>query len=152
MTISLEHHVLKADPEGAARALGVKLSREERDGSDDGRVRRRVLEAHLPRDAGVNARFCQEGLMTRLRKLFDDEVEVGHSLFDDHVFVATSTRDRTAQLLARPRAQAALMLLINSSRYVEILGDVVRVVDDDAQSSERDVCAELLALAALLAG
>jgi hypothetical protein len=147
MTISLDHSELKNDPEGAARALGVVLSRHEEQ-SDE--ARRRVLEARLPKSAGVEARFCHEGLLTRLRRLFADEVEAGESLFDDHVFVATSTRESTAALLSQPRAQVALMMLINPSRYVEVLGDLVRVVDDDAQSSERDVCAELLALAALL--
>lgn len=148
MTISLEHHELKANPEGAARELGVTLHREESDGGGD-RTRRRVLEARLPRSVGVNARFCQEGLLSRLRKLFTDEVEVGSSLFDDHVFVVTDTHDGTARLLARPRAQTALLLLVTPSRYVEVLGDLVRVVDEDAKSSERDVCAELLALSAL---
>jgi hypothetical protein len=147
MNISLDHSELKNDPEGAAQALGVTLSRHEEQNHS---ARRRVLEARLPRSAGVEARFCAEGLMTRLRKLFEDEVEVGSSVFDDHVFVATSTRERTAAFLARPRAQVALLMLINASSYVEVLGDLVRVVDDDAQSSERDACAELLALAALL--
>jgi hypothetical protein len=148
MTISLDHSELKNDPEGAAKALGVVLSRHEEQAEN---TRRRVLEARLPKSAGIEARFCAEGLMTRLRKLFGDEVEVGESLFDDHVYVATSTRESTTALLSRPRAQVALMMLVNPSRYVEVLGDLVRVVDDDAQSSERDVCAELLALAALLA-
>jgi hypothetical protein len=147
MTVSLDHSELKNDPEGAARALGVTLSSREEPSSS---ARRRVLEARLPKSAGIEARFCAEDLTTRLRKLFEDEVEVGSSVFDDHVFVATSTRESTAAFLASPRAQVALLMLINASRYVEVLGDLVRVVDDDAQSSERDVCAELLALAALL--
>jgi hypothetical protein len=149
MTMSLEHHELKADPEGAARELGVTLHREESDAGGE-QLRRRVLEARLPRSVGVHARFCHEGLLTRLRKLFTEEVEVGSSLFDDHVFVVTDTHDSTAQLLSRPRAQTALLLLITPSRYVEVLGDLVRVVDEDARSSERDVCAELLALSALM--
>src|SRR5262245_54407867 len=105
MTISLDHSELKNDPEAAARALGVTLSRHEEQGA---KVRRRVLEARLPKSAGVEARFCQEDLMTRLRKLFEDEIEVGSSVFDDHVFVATSTRESTAAFLMRPRVQVAL--------------------------------------------
>ena len=45
------------------------------------------------------ARFVREGLIERAKKLFVDEVEVGSSWFDDHVYVVTSTREATAALL-----------------------------------------------------
>ena len=96
------------------------------------------------------ARFVREGLVERAKKLFVDEVEVGSSWFDDHVYVVTSTREATAALLENKRVQQALILLVNPSRTVEVDRDTVRVVDDDALDDGRDTSAELLALVAHL--
>jgi hypothetical protein len=149
MAISLDHQALKADLEGSARALGVRLSRDDKGTTQTKSAKReRVFEAKLPRQSGVEARLVHEGVMERVKKLFTREVEVGASLFDEHVFVVTSTPEAAKILLGRPRVQTALMLLVTPTRYVEILGDVVRVVDENYHASERDLTAELLAVAA----
>jgi hypothetical protein len=149
MTISLQHHDLKADPQAAAEALGVTLAREEsRQSSDNGRpLTCRVLTATLPKPCGVNARFVHQGLVERAKKLFVNELEVGSAFFDDNIYVSTSTRDVTARLLQNKRVQQALILLVDPSRYVEMESQLVRIADDDVHDDGRDATAELLALA-----
>ena len=152
MTISLEHDRLKADLQGAASALGVKVVRNDsKRASLTGRMdRQRVLVVGLPRPTQVHARFVREGLLERAKKLFVDEVEVGSAVFDDLIYVVTSTRDATAELVKHGRVQQALLLLVDETRHVEIEGDELRVIDDDAPDDGRDATAEALAIAAHL--
>src|SRR5690349_23281946 len=72
MTISLEHDRLKADLQGAATALGVKVVRNDsKRASLTGRMdRQRVLVVGLPKPTQVHARFVREGLLERAKKLF----------------------------------------------------------------------------------
>jgi hypothetical protein len=146
--MNLDHDALKADLEGAQAELGVKIRSEQTIHAGEGGrvVRERTLEVKLPKRSPVCARFVREGLVERAKKLFVDEVEVGSSWFDDHVYVVTSTRDSTAALLENKRIQQALILLVDPSRSVEVDRDTVRVIDDDAVDDSRDACAELLAL------
>jgi hypothetical protein len=150
--MKLDHDVLKADLEGAQAELGVTIRNEQNTTVGDGGrvVRERTLEVKLPRRSPVCARFVREGLVERAKKLFVDEVEVGSSWFDDHVYVVTSTREATSALLENKRVQQALILLVDPSRTVEVDRDTVRVVDDDALDDARDASAELLALVAHL--
>ena len=152
MAISLEHDRLKADLQGAAAALGVKVVRNEsKRASLTGRLdRQRILTVGLPKPSAVHARFVREGLLERAKKLFVDEVEVGSAVFDDLIYVVTSTREPTAELIKHGRVQQALLLLVDETRHVEIEGDELRVVDDDAPDDGRDATAEALALAAHL--
>lgn len=152
MQISLEHDKLKADLAGAAQALGVKVVRNEtKRPSLTGRLDRHcTLLVSLPRVTGVNARFVREGFIERAKKLFVDEVEVGSAVFDDLIYVVTSTRAATAKLVEHGRVQQALLLLVDESRHVEVEGDEIRIVDDDARDDGRDATAEALALAAYL--
>jgi hypothetical protein len=152
MKISLEHDKLKADLTGAALALGVKVVRNEtKRPSLSGRVDRHcTLLVALPQPVRVNARFVREGFLERAKKLFVDEVEVGSAVFDDLIYVVTSTREVTATLLEHGRVQQALLLLVDDSRHVEVEGDEIRIVDDDARDDGRDATAEALALAAYL--
>jgi hypothetical protein len=152
MPISLEHHELKADLVGAASALGVSIACDEsRDSDGDGAgTRRRVLTAALPRPTGVAARFVNQGILERAKKVFLNEIEVGSSWFDESIYVSTSTREATEKALENPRAQQALILLVDPSRRVEIEDTVIRVSDDDVRDDGRDATAELLALAACL--
>lgn len=145
MPFSDQHHLLKADPEGAAQALGVTIERNQRV-ADDGKREREVVLT-LPRATAVCARFVREDLIRRAEKLFVDEVEVGSAWFDDLIFVITSTRAQTAAFLADKRVQQALILLVDDDRHVSIDGDKLRLVDDDTQDDGRDALAELLALA-----
>ncbi len=145
MTISDEHHVLKADPEGAAAALGVTIEREQH--LDEHRRRVRTVTVKLPRASGVCARFVRESVLRRAEKLFVDEVEVGSAWFDDLIFVITSTRAETASFLASKRVQQALILLIDEDRHVKVEDDQIELVDEDARDEGRDALAELLALA-----
>jgi len=150
--MKLDHDALKADLEGAQAELGVTIrSQQGPRVGEGGRVtRERTLEVKLPKRSPVCARFVREGLVERAKKLFVDEVEVGSSWFDDHVYVVTSTREATSALLENKRVQQALILLVNPSRTVEVDRDTVRVVDDDALDDGRDTSAELLALVAHL--
>jgi hypothetical protein len=152
MTISLEHDKLKADLSGSAAALGVKVVRNEiKRASLTGRLDRHcTLMVALPKATQINARFVREGFLERAKKLFVDEVEVGSAVFDDLIYVVTSTRDATAALLEHGRVQQALLLLVDESRHVEVEGDEIRIVDDDARDDGRDATAEALALAAFL--
>lgn len=152
MALSLEHDKLKQDLDGAAAALGVQLSRHEsRLPSVSGRVELQTqLVLRLPRASAVHARFVREGLVERAKKLFVTEVEVGSALFDDQIYVVTSTREATHALLAQPRVQQALLLLVDDTRHVEIEGTELRVLDSDATGDHRDASAEALALAAHL--
>ncbi len=152
MSSSLDHDVLKADLDAAAHALGVTIEAGQRSevGDDDKIIRSRVLEVRLPKPTNISARFVREGLIARAKKLFIEEVEVGSSWFDDHVFVITSTKEATGRLLGERRVQLALILLVDKTRSVEIEGDVVRVCDQNALDDGRDASAELLALAAHL--
>ena len=149
MTISDEHHLLKADLEGAAEALGVKVTREQHFDEQGKRVREVSLQ--LPEPTRVCARFVRENALRRAEKLFVKEVEVGSAWFDDLIFVITSTRDETAAFLAHKRVQQALILLIDDDRSVEVQGNLVKLVDADTHDDGRDAVAELLALAVHLA-
>ena len=60
----------------------------------------------------VTADFSREGMLTRLRKLFQREIQVGDPLFDDFVFVNTDERHETEALLRRTGAQSTLMDLL----------------------------------------
>ena len=150
--MKLDHDVIKADLAQAQAELGVEIRIEQSTGATDGGrvVRERTLEVKLPKRSPVCARFVREGLIERAKKLFVDEVEVGSSWFDDHVYVVTSTREATAALLENKRVQQALILLVDPSRHVEVDRDTVRVIDDDAVDDARDASAELLALVAHL--
>ena len=151
--ISLEHHVLKADLETAANLLHVSMTREERfhEGGPDGEQTCTPLwVVKLPAPTKVNARFVREGLLERAKKLFMDEVEVGSAVFDDLIFIITSTRDETAELVGHERVQQALLLLVSDTRCVEVEGDEIRLTDVDGSDGDRDARAELLALAAHL--
>lgn len=152
MDISLEHDALKADLKGAAAALGVEVKRVDvKQLSLTGRLdRQRTLVLRLPAVSPANARFMREGLLERAKKLFAAEVEVGSALFDDLIYVVTDTPAETAALLAKPRVQQALLLLVDETRYVEIEGDQLRVVDSDSPDDGRDATAEALAIAAHL--
>lgn len=155
MPVSLEHHVLKADLAGAARALEIVIEREDTPVPSDGGgrvVRNRLLRAKLPRPTEVCARFVREGFLERAKKLFVDEIEVGASWFDDLVYVVTSTPGPTSALLKDRRVQQALVMLVDRTRSVEIEGSEVSVIDEDAPDDGRDATAELLALAAHVAG
>jgi hypothetical protein len=145
MTISDEHHLLKADLDAAAQALGVTVRRDQR--LDDHGKRQRVIEVTLPAPTPITARFVRENLARRAEKLFVKEVEVGSSWFDDLIFVITSTRKETAALLAHKRVQQALILLVDDDRHVAIEGNTLKLVDGDAIDDGRDAMAELLALA-----
>lgn len=149
MTISDEHHVLKADLDAAALALGVTVQREQR--LDDHGRRQRTVVVTLAQPTEVNARFVRESLARRAEKLFVKEVEVGSAWFDDLIFVITSTRAQTAAFLAHKRVQQALILLVDDDRHVQVEGDELRLIDDDATDDGRDALAELLALANHLA-
>jgi hypothetical protein len=153
MPLSLEHDVLKADLDGAQRALGIKVERhEERTASPGGRVVRvRTLTAALPKPTSIRARFVREGLLERAKKWFVDEVEIGVTWFDDLIFVITSTPEATKALLEEKRVQQALVLLVDPTRAVEIDAGHVRVIDDDAPDDGRDATASLLAIAAHVA-
>jgi hypothetical protein len=152
MPVSLEHHLLKADLDGAARALNIAIHREDTAVLHEGGGRGRVLRAKLPIVTPVCARFVREGLLERAKKLFVEEVEVGSSWFDDVVYVVTSTPDATSALLKERRVQQALVMLVDPTRCVEIERDEVRVLDEDAVDDGRDAMVELLALAAHVAG
>jgi hypothetical protein len=154
MSISLQHHDLKADPQAAATAMGVTLGRQDsRETSENGRLcTRRVLTAMLPKPCGVQARFVHQGFVERAKKLFVNEVEVGSTFFDEGIYVSTDTREATQRLLESKRTQQALLLLVDPSRYVEVESSVVRVSDDDVHDDGRDATAELLALAGCLLG
>lgn len=152
MSISLEHDRLKADLTGAAEALNVKVIRQEtRRPSLSGRVDRQVtLLLGLPKDTKLNVSFVREGFLERAKKLFVEEVEVGSAVFDDLIYVVTSTREATAAFLTNERVQQALLLLVDETRHVEIEGEELRVLDSDAPGDSRDATAEALALAAHL--
>jgi hypothetical protein len=155
MPVSLEHHTLKADLQGAARALDIVIERDDEKVPPEGGgrvLRTRVLRARLPHPTDVCARFVREGFLERAKKLFVDEIEVGSSWFDDLVYVVTSTPGPTAALLKERRVQQALVLLVDPTRSVEIEELEVRVIDEDAPDDGRDALAELLALAAHVAG
>jgi hypothetical protein len=145
MTISDEHHLLKADLDGAAAALGVTIQREQK--LDDKGRRQRIVVVTLPTPTAVVARFVRENLARRAEKLFVHEVEVGSAWFDDLIFVITSTREATSAFLAHKRVQQALILLVDDDRHVEVAGNELRLVDDDTVDDGRDALAELLALA-----
>jgi hypothetical protein len=152
MQISLEHDKLKADLKGAAAALGVRvLTQESRRPSLSGRVERQVrLVIALPREQPISASFVYEGFVERAKKVFVDEVEVGSAVFDDLIYVVTSTREATSKLLAQERVQQALLLLVDETRHVEVEGSEIRVFDSEATGDSRDATAEALALAAHL--
>jgi hypothetical protein len=152
MDISLEHDALKADLKGAAAALGIEVDRvDAKQPSMTGRIdRQRTLTLRLPAAVQVSARFVREGLLERAKKLFVEEVEVGSALFDDLIYVVSDTPERTRALLAAPRVQQALLLLVDETRYVEIEGNELRVVDSDSPDDGRDAIAEALAIAAHL--
>ena len=145
MTIPDEHHVLKADLDGSAEALGVTVRREQK--LDDKGRRQRVVVVTLPAVTPVSARFVRENLARRAEKLFVNEVEVGSAWFDDLIFVITSTREQTAAFLAHKRVQQALILLVDDDRHEEVEGNELRLIDDDTVDDGRDALAELLALA-----
>ena len=151
MPISDEHHLLKADLPGAMKALGVTVSREQRDG-EHGRLCR-IVTVTLPEPTAVRARFVRESFLRRAEKLFVSEVEVGSAWFDDLIFVITTTRATTAEFLSEKRVQQALILLVDEERRVEVEERTLRLVDGDARDEGRDALAELLALAShLIAG
>jgi hypothetical protein len=149
MDHALEHHVLKADISGIAARAQISLSvSEETEPTVSGRrFRERVYTAKLPAPTGIDARFVREGWLERAKKRFVDEIEIGSSTFDDAIYVMTSTHELTRSYLAQPRVQAALLLLVDATRCVEVHGDTIRVLDDDAPDSGVDAQAELLALA-----
>jgi len=148
MRISDEHHVLKADLDGAARALGVEVLREQQ--LDDMGRRVRTLTVSLPEPTPVRARFVRESFLRRAEKLFVKELEVGSAWFDDLIFVITTTREDTARFLAHKRVQQALVLLVDEDRWVEVSGSELKLIDEDAGDDGRDARAELLALAQFL--
>jgi hypothetical protein len=149
MTISDEHHLLKADLEGAAQALGVTVTREQR--VEDSGKRVREVTVTLSKPSRVVARFVRENALRRAEKLFVKEVEVGSAWFDDLIFVITSTREATGAFLAHKRVQQALMLLVDDDRCVEVQGSTLKLVDVDTHDDGRDAVAELLAIAVHLA-
>jgi hypothetical protein len=67
MNISLEHDRLKADLQGAAEALGVKVVRNEsRRASLTGRMDRQcTLVVGLPKPTSVHARFVRQEAVRR---------------------------------------------------------------------------------------
>ncbi len=143
--MSDEHHVLKADLDGAAKTLGVSLKREQQP-NEHGRITR-VVTLELPEPTPVRARFVRESLLRRAKKLFVDEVEVGSAWFDDLIYVITSTRESTAEFLRERRVQQALIMLVDDDCCVEVEERRVRLIDEDASPEGRDALAELLALA-----
>jgi hypothetical protein len=145
MTLSDEHHVLKADLAGAIEVLGVTVQREQRM-TESGSLARTVTVT-LPQAVPVRARFMRESFLRRARKLFVSEVEVGSAWFDDLIYVMTTTREATAAFLSHKRVQQALMLLVDEARHVEVGEFALKLVDHDAHDEGRDALAELLALA-----
>jgi hypothetical protein len=148
MTQSLDHHVLKTDTAGIAAAAGIVLRISEQvDPTVSGRLlRERAYNATLPVSTGIEARFVREGWLERAKKHFVHELEVGSATFDDAIYVVTSTRERTATFLANERVQQALLLLVDATRCVEVHGDRLSVLDDDAPDDGADALTELLAL------
>lgn len=71
-----------------------------------------AVEGRAPGQFSVTADFSREGFLTRLRKLFQRELEVGDPLFDDFVFINTADRAETEALLRRTGAQSTLMDLV----------------------------------------
>lgn len=71
-----------------------------------------AVTGSAPAGFPVSATFSREGMLTRLRKLFQREIQVGDPLFDDFVFVDTDERHETEALLRRSGAQSTLMDLL----------------------------------------
>jgi hypothetical protein len=66
------------------------------------------ITGHAP-GFSVTADFSREGMLNKLRKLFQREIEVGDPLFDDFVYINTREREETEALLRRSGAQSTLM-------------------------------------------
>jgi len=71
-----------------------------------------AITGQAPSGFCVTADFSREGMLTKLRKLFQREVQVGDPLFDDFVYINTRDREDTEALLRRSGAQSTLMDLL----------------------------------------
>jgi hypothetical protein len=151
--INLDRAALLADLNGALATLGAELShREWKDLAPNGRVvQHRSVEGKLPsQHRKIHARFVHQGLVELAKKAFVKEIEVGVSDFDDHIYVATDTRQTTAELIAIRRVQQALMLLVGQSGEVDVEDGVIQVEQTDPSCSLDEARAEVIALLAHL--
>ena len=70
-----------------------------------------AIHGHAP-GFSVTADFSREGMLAKLRKLFQREIQVGDPIFDDFVYISTRQREDTEALLRRSGAQSTLMDLL----------------------------------------
>jgi len=89
----------------------------------------------LPAAPAVQATFGAEGLLTKLKKIFSSELQVGDAAFDDAVYVQTTTPDATRAWLASADVRAALIAIARGGDRFEIAGNTVTGVMWDEHGS-----------------
>lgn len=100
----------KVAPGLAARGLRVQCRTvvTHRVGEHGGATTRKVSGA-LPYELALTASFEREGLLSRVGKLFEKELQVGERTFDDAVYVRTDGPGSLAPALADEALRAALL-------------------------------------------
>ena len=103
------------------------------------------LTITLPREVAVVAHFSKEGFMNKLGKLFKKELQTGDAAFDAAVFIATTTPDATAKLLASEDVRNLIKFNIETGGPIEIGGTTVVIEVAGRQEAEDDAATNLVA-------
>ena len=102
------------------------------------------LTITLPREVAVKAHFSKEGFVNKLGKLFKKELQTGDAAFDAAVFIATSTPDETAKLLASEEVRNLIKFNIETGGPIDIAGATVVVEVAGRQEGEDDAATSLV--------
>ena len=104
------------------------------------------LTIQLPGKARAQATFTREGLVTSLKKLFKNELQMGEKSFDDVVYVSTDTPEATASFLSSAQVRDTVRRAVVDGGSVQIVGNVVIVKMQGIGDDDPDVVGLVRAL------
>ena len=90
----------------------------------------------LPDTSDIEATFSRERLHHKVFKLFRPELQVKDSIFDDHVYISTSTPEPLQQLLQHERLQAAILYFIMRGARITLTHNTLALRGPDAGEKE----------------
>jgi hypothetical protein len=130
-------------------AMGVSIQRRSLsgDGKDTAADGAELTEIALtlPKSSDIQATFSQEGLGTKLLKIFKKEIQTGDALFDEAVHVNTETMEATEAVLQSTELRAIIERIVANGGAIEIDGASVKMQITSGQSVDDDVLAEFAA-------
>lgn len=88
----------------------------------------REVRGAVPYDLGLTAFFDREGLLSKLGKLFKEELQTGDPEFDDRVYVRTDDAERLGRALSDQALRAAVLHAMDETGgHVVVEGNSVTI-------------------------